>query len=303
MVPFTCRAVFGRASHLIQVLPSQISEFGAPICLGETHHYFNQSDLFCSFHAIIEVQFRELNRLDITANNYKDNMNALYHHADMSLSIEQVLGNIIVCAYMHYIDTWAMNGACMGHRAVLIHSMLGFTLHLGQYRHQEKHFITEYKKKCIPPLTPLPPINVAALLKDPKENLKLEQIRGTHLGVMDLLGNPGSPLYAEPLSMTEFFDAMIVGSHHIGDMPKRGWCKDLQTATQVYEDEMQQVLQKILGCLDMRVLDGDLIVPMCLHMPTLILPPKQFRELYFDPDCQGHYASKFPSRGYGFLQP
>ena len=52
----------------------------------------------------------------------------------------------------------------------------------------------------------------------------------------------------------------------------------------------------------MRMLRGNLIVPMCLHMPTLILPPKWFRELYFNPECQGQYTSRFPSGGYGFLQ-
>ena len=86
-----------------------------------------------------------------------------------------------------------------------------------------------YKRKRLPPWTPLPPMNVAALLKYPEENLKLEQIKGTHPGVMDLLGDPGSLLYAETLSMMEFFDAMIVRSHHIREMPKWGHCKDLQS--------------------------------------------------------------------------
>ena len=61
--------------------------------------------------------------------------------------------------------------------------------------------------------------------------------------------------------------------------------------------------QKILGCLDMRVLDGDLIVPTCLCMPTLILPPRHFVQMYYNPDVQGRYASQFPSGGQGFLQP
>ena len=113
-----------------------------------------------------------------------------------------------------------MNGAYVGHRAILMHSMLTFTLNLGWYRHWEKHFIKEYKRKHIPLSTPLLPIDVATLLQDAEENLKLEQIKGTHPGVMDLLGNAGSPLYAEPLSMTEFSDAMIISACHIGDMPK-----------------------------------------------------------------------------------
>ena len=152
-------------------------------------------------------------------------------------------------------------------------------------------------RKRIPLSTPLLPINMAALLKDPKENLKLEQIKSTHLGVMELLGDLGSPLYAEPLSMTEFFDAMIIRSHHIGEMPKQGWCKDLQMAAQVYEDEKQQVLQKILGCLDMRVLDGNFIVPMCLHTPTLILPPMWFRELYFNANVKVGMSLSFQAEG------
>ena len=53
----------------------------------------------------------------------------------------------------------------------------------------------------------------------------------------------------------------------------------------------------------MRVMDGDLIVPTCLRMPTLILPARHFVHLYYDPDAQGQYASDFPTRGQGFLQP
>ena len=52
-------------------------EFSAPFCLGETHHYFKQCDLFCSFHAIVEVQFGGLAHLDQAVHNYRDNLNAL----------------------------------------------------------------------------------------------------------------------------------------------------------------------------------------------------------------------------------
>ena len=71
----------------------------------------------------------------------------------------------------------------------------------------------------------------------------------------------------------------------------------------VYEDEVRQVCQKILGCLDVSVLDGNIVVPTCLHMLTLILSHKCFLQLYFDPDNQGCHASRFPSGGQGFLQP
>ena len=53
----------------------------------------------------------------------------------------------------------------------------------------------------------------------------------------------------------------------------------------------------------MRVMDGDLVVPTCLRMPTLILPAGHFVQLYYDPDAQVQYASHFPTGGQGFLQP
>ena len=40
------------------------SEFNVPFCLGEYCLYFEQCDLFRSFHAIVEVQFGGLDRLD-----------------------------------------------------------------------------------------------------------------------------------------------------------------------------------------------------------------------------------------------
>ena len=55
----------------------------------------------------------------------------------MMLTVDQALWNVIVSAYSHYIDTWAMNEACVGHRAVLMRSMLKFAMHFGHYRHQE----------------------------------------------------------------------------------------------------------------------------------------------------------------------
>ena len=53
----------------------------------------------------------------------------------------------------------------------------------------------------------------------------------------------------------------------------------------------------------MRVMDGDLIVPTCLRTPTLILLARRFVQLYYDPEAQGQYASDFPTRDQGFLQP
>ena len=44
----------------------------------------------------MEVQFGGLARLDSALNNYKDNMNFLYHHVDMTFTIDRVLRNIVV---------------------------------------------------------------------------------------------------------------------------------------------------------------------------------------------------------------
>ena len=133
--------------------------------------------------------------------------------------------------------------------------------------------------------------------------MKLEQISTTHPGILDLLGDPGNLLYAEPHSMAKHFDAMMLGAHSVGQLPNRGCFKDPEALACVYEDETQQACQKILRCLDIRVLDGDLIVPTCLRTPTLILTTGRFMQLYYNPDAQGQYASQFPSGGQGFLQP
>ena len=124
-----------------------------------------------------------------------------------------------------------------------------------------------------------------------------------HVSIMDLLGDPGNPLYAEPHSMAQHYDATLVGARALGDLPECTRCRDSSAMARVHKDEAQQVCQKILRCLDMRVMDGDLVVPTCLRMPTLILLARRFVQLYYDPDAQGQYTSDFPTRGQGFLQP
>ena len=103
----------------------------------------------------------------------------------------------------------------------------------------------------------MPAINLAALLTDKEENLKMNV---THESVMELLGNPSNPLYAEPHSMAEHFDAMTAGTRAIGDLPGQTRCRDDDATACIYEDETKQVCQKILRHLDMRVMDGDLVV-------------------------------------------
>ena len=103
--------------------------------------------------------------------------------------------------------------------------------------------------------------------------------------------------------MAEHFDAMMLGARSVGQLPNRGRCWDPEALACVYEDEAQQACQKILRCLDITVLDGDLVVLTCLQMPTLILPTGRFMQLYYNPDAQGQYALQFPSIRQGFLQP
>ena len=63
---------------------------------------------------------------------------------------------------------------------------------------------------------------------------------------MDLLGDPGNPLYSEPHSMAEHFDALIADAHAIGDLPGCTRCKDGDATARVHDEEATQVHQKIL---------------------------------------------------------
>ena len=213
----------------------QILESSAPFCLGETRHYFKHCDLFHSVRAIVEVQFGGLARLDRAINNYEDNLNSLYRHPDLTLTIDKELRNIIVSAYSHYIDSWPMNGACMGHHAILMRSMLQFAMHYGRYRCRQRHLNKDRKRKGPQSTVPTSSIDLATLLDDEEENLKLQQINVTHISIMDLLGDPGNPLYAEPYSMAEHYDAMLVGTRALGDLPERSRCRDSGAMARVHE--------------------------------------------------------------------
>ena len=196
-----------------------------------------------------------------------------------------------------------MNGACMGHHAVLMKSMLQFAMHYGHYQCRQRYLITQCQRKGIPPSTPMPAIDLAILLDNKGENLKPEQMNVMHTSVMPLLGDPSNPLYAEPHSMAEHFDAMLAGAHAIGELPSRTCCRDSDATAHVYKDETRQVCQKILRCLNMRVMDRDLVILTCLWTPTLILPTGRFVKMYYDPYTQGQYASQFLAGGQGFMQP
>ena len=86
-----------------------------------------------------------------------------------------------------------------------------------------------------------------------------------YVSVMELLGDPGNPLYAEQHSMAEHFNAMLSGAHAISNLPGQTHCRDSGATSHIYDDEVKQVCQKILRCLNMRVMDRDLI---CAHLPA-----------------------------------
>ena len=65
-----------------------------------------------------------------------------------------------------------------------------------------------------------PPWISPPLLDDKEENLKLQQINVMHVSIMDLLGDPGNPLYAEPHSMAEHYDTMLAGARALGELPE-----------------------------------------------------------------------------------
>ena len=166
--------------------------------------------------------------------NCRDNLGSLYHHPDLTLTLDKALSNVIVCTYTHYIDLWLMIGTCLGHHAILMQSMLKFAMHYGHYRRRQCYLIMQHRRRGLLPSIPLPANDLATLLTDKEENLKPEQMNVSHVSVMELLGDPGNPLYAEPLSMAEHFDAMTAGTHAIGELP--GWthCRDNDATARIY---------------------------------------------------------------------
>ena len=220
----------------------RIFEFSAPFCLGETRHYFKQCDLFRSFHTISKFQFGGLARLDCAMRNYRDNLASLYRHPDLTLTLDKVLRNVIMSAYTHYINLWPMNSACLGHHTILMQTMLKFAMHYSCYRRRQCYLVMQHRRRGLLPSMPLAAIDLATLLTDEEENLKPEQMNVLHASIMDLLGDPGNPLYAEPHSMAEHFDTITAGACAIGKLPSRTRCRDKDTTARVYEDEAKQGL-------------------------------------------------------------
>ena len=88
------------------------------------------------------------------------------------------------------------------------------------------------------------PIDLTAVLDEEEENLKLRQINVMHASIMNLLVNPGNPLYAEPHSMAEHYVAMLVGTRALGDLPECTHCRDSSATARVHEDEASRFAKR-----------------------------------------------------------
>ena len=120
--------------------------------------------------------------------------------------------------YARYIDLFPVSGACVGHRALLMYSMLEFAMLIGRYGRRER----QINKHLNDPVDPSDPrLSVDTLVRSPEENERSAQMEQVYEGAMQLLGHPDGVLYAEPLSMAQHYDLMVAGSRHIGYLPER----------------------------------------------------------------------------------
>ena len=89
--------------------------------------------------AMVCMEFGGLTELANATNNYHHNINMLYGDFDKyTLALDKVMCNIVVSMYSWYIDLWSVNGTCVGHHTLLMHSMLEFALIYGDYCHREQ---------------------------------------------------------------------------------------------------------------------------------------------------------------------
>ena len=226
---------------------------------------------------MVVIEFGGLKELADAADNYHTNINKLYgNFHKFTLAIDKVMQNIIISMYAHYIDWWPINGTCVGHRALLMQSMLEFTLIYGHYCHCERQL------KCFNPAADDPQLSVKALMKDDKEEIWRADIFRMFKTGMDIMGDAYSALYAEPSSMAQVYDMMYAGAHNIGLLPP--WsCKTKKETSDVYKQERMELLRKILFYKDCRKMDCGIVMPTCLRMPMLVLPSSECMRRYHSP--------------------
>ena len=250
--------------------------------------------------AMVSVEFGGLTELTRAVDNYRDNINTLYGNSDQfSLGPERVLRNIVVAMYARYIDLFPVSGACVGHRALLMYSMLEFTMLIGRYGRRER----QINRHLDDPVNPSDPrLSVDTLVRSPEENEHSAQMENVYEGAMQLLGEPDSVLYAEPLSMAQHYDLMVAGSRHIGYLPERSSRKTPEDVAALFLRERGELLTRIRSYVDNRTMECNIVVPTCLRTPVLILDPKECMRRYHDPTLQGAFPTNFPVNGFGYVQ-
>ena len=287
----------GPASHptggLFCLFPdrSNLLSGGVP-CI---HTYLSYS----SFMAMLSVEFGGLPELARVVENYRDNINTLYGGQDRyTLAPKRVLHNIVVAMYSRYIDLWPVSGACCGHRSLLMYSMLEFAMLMGRYCRRERQLSQRLQ---VDPSDPR--LTVEALVNDPEENERSAKMDLVFQGAMQLLGDPDRVLYVEPVSMAQHYDLMVAGSCHIGYLPDRPSRKTAEGVAELYHKETGELLNKIDGFLQNRIMECGIVVPTCLRTPVLILDPRECMRRYHKPELQGAFPTKFPIEGFGYVQP
>ena len=291
LLPTTCRA--GWSPDVVSFL-----QYGADFCLGEPSAIILIVVFFTHrFMAMVVIEFGGLKELADVADNYHPYINKLYgNFHEFMLAIDKVVRNIVVSMYAHYIDRWPINGNCVGHRALLMWSMLEFVFIYGCYCHRKQQL------KCFNPVADDPRLSVKALMKDDKEEIQRADMFRMFKTGMDIMGDADSALYAETSSMAQVYDMMYAGAHDIGLLPPRSR-KTKKETSDVYKQERMELLRKILSYKDCRKMDCGIVVPTCLTTLTLVLKPSECMRRYHSPHLQGLLAHKYPENGFGYIQP
>ena len=139
-------------------------------------------------------------------------------------------------------------------------------------------------------------------MRDNEEEIRRADMFRMFNSGMDQMGDTNSTLYAEPTSMAQVYDLMYARAHDIRLLLPRS-CKNKQEMLDIYKQERMELIWKILGYKDWRKVDCHIIVPTCLRMLTLILPPAKCMRRYHDPCLQGLFAHQYPDNGFGYVQP
>ena len=242
---------------------------------------------------MVVIQFGGLTELADAADNY--HCSCMATMTSLHSPIDTVMRNIVVSMYAHYIDQWPINGACVGHRALLMWLMLEFAFIYGHY------CCCEWQLRRFNPTADDSWLSMNALMKDNEEEIRRADMFRMFKTGMDLMGDADGALYTEPMSMAQVYDLMHAGACDIGLLPPRS-CKTKKEMSDVYKQECMELLWKILSYKDCHKVDCGIVVPTCLRTLMLVLPPSECMRRYHHPHIQGLFAHKYPENGFGFIQ-